>query len=113
MQFRALFTGSATSLYPGLGAGVAGGPYRSASPRLRRVLISWDGEPKYVDITANLLKGPDCGMFKVEVDGKPLVRGVTMEIEIFKDVLTQGGVKKERLRSSMMAEVEPRNSARK
>ncbi len=113
VQFRAAFESAPFSMYPMLSGGVPGGPYRSGTPRLRRVRLTWDGDSKYVDIAANLLKGPDCGMFKVEVDGKPLVRGVTMEIEIFKDVLTQGGVQKERLRSSMMAEVEPRNSARK
>ncbi len=113
MQFRAVYQSAPTSVFPGESGGVASGPYRSATPRLRRVLFTWDGETKYVDVMANLLKGPDCGMFKVDVDGKPLVRGVTMEIEIFKDVLTQGGVQKERLRSAMMAEVEPRNNAKK
>jgi type II secretory pathway pseudopilin PulG len=113
VQFRSVFQAQPVSVYPGLTGGVGSGPYRAATPRLRRVFVQWDGGAKYVDITANLLKGPDCGMFKVEVDGKPLVRGVTMEIEIFKDVITQGGVKKERLRSAMMAEVEPRNSAKK
>ncbi len=115
MQFRAAFLSSPYSAYPGVTGGStgSGGPYRSATPRLRRVNVAWDGGEKYLDISANLLKGPDCGLFTVQVDGKPLVRGVTMEIEIFKDVLTQGGVKKERLRSSMMAEVEPRNSTKK
>jgi len=40
-----------------------------------------------------------------------LVQGVTMEIEIFKDVRTQTS-KRERLRSAMTAEVEPRNSGK-
>lgn len=66
-----------------------------------------------MDIVANMLKGPDCGIFKVDVDGKSLVRGVTMEIEIYKDIVSQGGVKKERLRSAMMAEIDPRNSTKK
>jgi hypothetical protein len=113
LQFRTVFQSAPFSVYPGGSGGTGAGPYRKATPRLRRVLITWDGETKYVDIVANLLKGPDCGIFKVEVDGKPLVRGVTMEIEIFKDVLTQGGMKKERLRSAMMAEIEPRNSSKK
>ena len=112
VQFRALFAAQPASQYPGLGGVGSAGPYRSATPRLRRVLLSWDGEEKYVDIAATLLKGPDCGRFSVKVDDKPLVRGVTMEIEIFKDVTTQGGVQKERLRSAMTAEVEPRNSGK-
>jgi|GEM_PF-1352078 len=112
VQFRALFAAQPASQYPGLGGVGSAGPYRSATPRLRRVLLSWDGEEKDVDIAATLLKGPDCGRFSVKVDDKPLVRGVTMEIEIFKDVTTQGGVQKERLRSAMTAEVEPRNSGK-
>jgi hypothetical protein len=78
---------------------------------LRRALFTWDGEMKYVDITGNLLKGPDCGMIKVDVDGRPLVKGVSMEIEIFKDVRGIGGVT-QRLRSSMTAEIDPRNSGK-
>ena len=74
-------------------------------------MFMWEGEEKYVDITAALLKGPDCGIFKVDVDGQELVRGVTMEIEIFKDVRGQGGVQT-RLRSAMTAEVDPRNSGK-
>lgn len=87
------------------------GPYRSNTPRLRRVLITWAGEEKYVDVSATVLKGPDCGIFTVDVDGRELVQGVTMEIEIFKDVRTQTS-KRERLRSAMTAEVEPRNSGK-
>lgn len=75
------------------------------------MLFTWDGEEKYVDVAAQLLKSPDCGIFRVDVDGRDLVQGVTMEIEIFKDVRTQGAAK-ERLRSAMTAEVEPRNSGK-
>jgi type II secretory pathway pseudopilin PulG len=113
LQFRAVATSTPFSKFPGETGGLAIGPYRNATPRLRRAFITWDGETKYVDIVANMLKGPDCGIFKVEVDGKAMVRGVTMEIEIYKDVVSQGGVKTERLRSAMMAEIEPRNSAKK
>ena len=112
VQFRSVFTAQPASQYPGLGGLGSAGPYRSATPKLRWARFTWDGEEKYVDVTADLLKSPDCGLFEVKVDGKPLVRGVTMEIEIFKDVLTQGGVKMERLRSAMTAEIEPRNSGK-
>ena len=111
VQFRAAFTAQPASQYPGSGGLGASGPYRSDTPRLRRVMFTWEGEEKYVDITAALLKGPDCGIFKVDVDGQELVRGVTMEIEIFKDVRGQGGVQT-RLRSAMTAEVDPRNSGK-
>jgi hypothetical protein len=48
-------------------------------------------------------------MFRVDVDGRELVQGVTMEIAIFKDVRTLGG-RLLRLSSAMTAEVDPRNS---
>ncbi len=111
VQFRAAFTAQPASVYPGGGGLGVAGPYRSDTPRLSRVLFTWDGEDKYVDVTATLLKGPDCGVFKVDVDGEQMVSGVTMEIEIFKDVRLQGGVKT-RLRSAMTAEVDPRNSGK-
>mgnify|MGYP001435623407 CR=1 FL=1 len=112
VQFRAVYTAQPASSSPETAGGLgSAGPYRSDTPRLRRVLFTWDGEEKYVDIAAELLKSPDCGIFKVDVDGRDLVQGVTMEIEIFKDVLTQGAAK-ERLRSSLTAEVEPRNSGK-
>ena len=111
VQFRAVFSAQPAKNYPGAGGVGSTGPYRSATPRLRRALFTWDGEEKYVDVSAELLKSPDCGLFTVDVDGREMVQGVTMEIEIFKDVLTQGSVK-ERLRSAMTAEVEPRNSGK-
>lgn len=111
VQFRAVFTAQPASQYPGAGGVGSSGPYRSDTPRLRRVLFTWEGQERYIDITANILKGPDCGIFKVDVDGQELVRGATMEIEIFKDVRTQGGVQT-RLRSAMTAEVDPRNSGK-
>ncbi|MDA3923565.1 MAG: hypothetical protein PF904_02565 [Kiritimatiellae bacterium] len=110
-QFRTVMKAQPFSQFPG-SSGSLTGPYRSETPRLQHVLIKWNGESKYVDVTANLLKSPDCGRFKVEVDGKPLIKGVTMEIEVFKDVPMMGS-KMQRLRSAVMAEVEPRNSQTK
>ena len=111
VQFRAVFTAQPCSQYPGATGVTTKGPYRSATPKVCRVLFTWDGEQKYVDVNADLLKGTDCGIFRVDVDGQSLVRGVTMDIEIFKDLRTQGGAK-ERIRSAMTAEVEPRNSGK-
>ena len=111
LQFRAEMQAQPFSQLPEM-TGTMNGPYRCDTPRLHHVLIKWDGETKYVDIMANLLKSPECGMFKVEMNGKPLIRGVRMEIEIFKDIRTMGG-QTERIRSSMMAEVEPRNTKKK
>ncbi len=112
IQFRTLAVAQPNSLFPGVSGAAVKGPYRSDTPRLHRVLFTWAGEEKYVDIAGTLLKNPDCGIFKVEVNDKPLIRGVTMEIEIFKDINTMGN-RKERIKSGMMAEVEPRNSKRR
>ncbi|MFO7937862.1 MAG: hypothetical protein R6V06_09700, partial [Kiritimatiellia bacterium] len=109
VQFRTFMKSLPWSAFPGESGGNDEGPFRSTTPKLNKVFMQWDGEEKYVDVVGTLMKGPDCGRFKVEVDGKPMIRGVTMEIEIFKDIATMGN-KKERLRSTMMAEVEPRNS---
>ncbi len=113
VQFRAVFTAQHASLFPNdakTGYGLQG-PYRSDTPKLQWARFTWDGEEKFVDVTADLLKSPDGGKFEVNVDGKPLVRGVTMELEIYKDVRT-GGAAKERLTSGMTVEIEPRNSGR-
>ena len=109
VQFRVVSVAQENRLFPGSKDIGGPGPFRSDTPRLHRVLFKWDGEEKYIDVTGRLLKNPDCGIFTVEVDGKPLIRGVTMVIEIFKDINTMGN-RQQRLRSSMMAEVEPRNS---
>ncbi len=113
VQFRAVFTAQPARDYPNAGnAGVgSAGPYRSNTPRLRLARFKWEGAEQYVDVAAELLKSPDCGIFEVDVDGRSLVQGVTMEIEIFKDVRTRGG-RTMRLHSAMMAEVDPRNSSK-
>ena len=110
VQFRAVLTAQPSRFYPGTGDVGGHGPYRSDTPRLRQARFVWDGEERYVDVAADLLKSPDCGIFKVDVDGRELIQGVTMEIEIFKDVRTEGG-RKTRLRSAMTAEVDPRNES--
>jgi prepilin-type N-terminal cleavage/methylation domain-containing protein len=114
VQFRTVYTAQPARKYPNdpdqAGIGSAG-PYRSNTPRLRRARFTWDGPEKYVDIAADVLKSPDCGIFKVDVDGHDLVQGVTMDIEIFKDARIPGG-RKQRLRSVMSAEVDPRNSGK-
>ncbi|HRT28260.1 MAG TPA: type II secretion system protein [Kiritimatiellia bacterium] len=114
VQFRCVLEAQQARTYPAgsSAGGVTGtGPYRRDTPRVRRVCFNWPGAEKYVDVSATVLKGPDCGIFAVDVDGRELVQGVTMEIEIFKDIRAQTG-RRERLRSAMTAEVEPRNSGK-
>jgi type II secretory pathway pseudopilin PulG len=113
VQFRAHFESQKSHLPPDAGTLTASptGPYRNDTPRLRWVRFTWPGEKKYVDVAGELLQGPDCGIFTVKVNGQELVRGVTMEIEIFKDIRGAGG-KPLRITSSISAEVDPRNSGK-
>ncbi len=113
VQFRAKFESQISRLPPDSGTITASptGPYRNDTPRLRWVRYTWPGEKKYVDVAGELLQGPDCGIFTVKVNGQELVRGVTMEIEIFKDIRGVGG-KPLRITSSISAEVDPRNSGK-
>ena len=65
VQFRAAFVAQPASQYPGGGGLGSAGPYRSATPKLRRAQFSWEGEEKYVELTADWLKSPECGTFDV------------------------------------------------
>jgi hypothetical protein len=62
-----------------------------------------------VDVSAMVTRGPEYGEFEVLLDGTNLYKGVRIDLSIFKDVTGFGG-KQSRMTSSMMAEVEPRNS---
>jgi type II secretory pathway pseudopilin PulG len=114
VQFKTDLQSQKSHLAPDTGsitASASPGPYRNDTPRLRWVNFKWPGPQKYVDVAAELLKGPDCGIFSVKVNGQELVRGVTMEIEIFKDIRGAGGVPL-RITSAISAEVDPRNSGK-
>jgi len=114
IQFKAYYVSQKSHLPPDAGAAISStspGPYRNDTPRLRWARVTYPGLTKYVDVAGELLKGPDCGIFTVKVNGKELVRGVTMEIEIFKDVRGIGGIPI-RLKSAASAEVDPRNSGK-
>ena len=112
VQFRTAFESQKSHLAPDTGSITSSsfpGPYHNDTPRLRWARFTWDGDKKYVEVSADLLKGPDCGIFTVTVNGEELVRGVTMEIEIFKDIRGAGGLPL-RITSGISAEVDPRNS---
>jgi prepilin-type N-terminal cleavage/methylation domain-containing protein len=114
VQFRTVFVSQKSHIAPDVGAITASsypGPYHNDTPKLRWARFTWDGEKKYVEVSADLLKGPDRGIFKVTVNGQELVRGVTMEIEIFKDIRGVGGLPI-RITSGISAEVDPRNSGK-
>ncbi|MBM4163351.1 MAG: prepilin-type N-terminal cleavage/methylation domain-containing protein [Lentisphaerae bacterium] len=83
----------------------------SLSPILHHVRLRWDAPPALVNLSGVLYKGPDRGAFELLVDGQPLVRSVRVELTLFRDIPTIN-YKSERLTSSMVAEVEPRNTGR-
>ncbi len=81
------------------------------SPNLKKVAVRWPGESRIVDLAAMATTGPDYGIWEVKVDGKSPVKGVTVDLTIYKDVPAFGG-KSTRLTSSMVTEIEPRNTGR-
>ncbi|MBM4147544.1 MAG: hypothetical protein FJ224_00660 [Lentisphaerae bacterium] len=80
------------------------------TPLLKDVRIRWIGVKRGVDVAAVVTKGPDYGVVKVTVDGKPLSSGLMIDLEIFKEARGFKGTKL--MTSSLRAEVMPRNSGR-
>jgi hypothetical protein len=82
-----------------------------ATPRLRDAAIRWQGETKVTDIASTLTRGPNYGIVEMTVDGRPLTKGLTIDLTIYEDVVGLG-TNSHRLTSSMIAEVEPRNTGK-
>jgi len=81
------------------------------TPRLKDVTLRWQGERRITDVGGTFTTGPDYGIFKLLVDGNELKKGVRVELTIFEDVAGFAG-KTKRVTSSMVAEVEPRNTGK-
>jgi len=81
-------------------------------PAIRDVIIRWTGETRVTDIGATMTVGPDYGIHQLMVDGKPLVKGVTIDLTIFKNMINVGGGSSNRLTSTATVEVEPRNTGK-
>lgn len=81
-------------------------------PKLKDVTIRWNGITRLTDIGGTLTMGPDYGIMEVTVDNKPLVRGMTVDLTIYKDVPGFGGRGSNRLTSTLTTEVEPRNTGK-
>ncbi len=76
--------------------GIAGGRYvqyealfRSSSPyqttpKLRDTTITWHGATGLVDLVVGFARGPDYGIVKAEVNGQQFIKGIEVEMEIFK-----------------------------
>ena len=71
-----------------------------STPLVKDVTIDWAGPTRITDIAATFTKGPDKGIYELTVDGKPLVKGVTVNIEIYEEAVTYAGDTK-RLTSAM------------
>lgn len=51
---------------------------------LRDVTIDWPGQTGLVDLLVDFGKGPDCGIVSAKVDGQTFVKGIQVEMSIFK-----------------------------
>ena len=82
-----------------------------SSPKLQDVTINWTGPTKITDVVATLTKSPEGGVYEVSIDGKKLVKGLMVDLEIYEDVTVFGG-QTVRLTSQMVQEIEPRNTGK-
>jgi hypothetical protein len=80
------------------------------APRLKDVVVKWPGPERFVDIAGAFTKGPDHGVFELSIDGKTLVRAVTIDMTIFKDIQSYKAIR--RITSSLTAEIRPRNTGK-
>ena len=80
------------------------------TPRVEDVTVIWEGGSRAVDVGGTITRGPDYGVFEVTVDGGPLTTAMRIDLEIFKDIRSFGGL--QRVRSSIASEVSPRNTGR-
>jgi hypothetical protein len=74
VQYEALFTIDSTGL-PGMHTNTA---------ILRDITIDWDVPTGLVDLQVDFAKGPDYGIVSATVDGQSFVKGLEIEMEIFK-----------------------------
>jgi hypothetical protein len=51
---------------------------------LRDVTIDWPGQTGLVDLLIDFGKGPDCGIINAKVNGETFVKGVKVDMSIFK-----------------------------
>ena len=63
------------------------------------------------DLGGSFTTGPDHGVVELLVDGAPLVQGLTVDLMVYKDVAL-GSAGRQRLTSTVFAEMSPRNTGR-
>ncbi len=66
-------------------AGVVGAHTNRPTAVLRDLTIDWPGARGLVDLTVDFGRGPDLGIVNATVDGQALIKGVVVEMTIFKE----------------------------
>lgn len=80
----------------------------SCTPLLQRFNLSWDGASRFVSMEGKFSVGNTHGIYEVEVNGVPMLRGVTIDLTVYKDIAVGFGDPK-RITASAYTEVVPRN----
>ncbi|MBU4365745.1 MAG: hypothetical protein KKF10_01275, partial [Verrucomicrobia bacterium] len=75
VQYEALFAIDSTGLLTGTHTNTA---------ILRDITIDWDAPTGLVDLQVDFARGPDYGIVSATVDGQSFVKGLEIEMEIFK-----------------------------
>jgi hypothetical protein len=81
----------------------------SETPKLKDVTVNWTGAKQMVAIGGIFTRGPDYGIFSIDVDGKPLRAALIVDLEIYKDVRAENNEMR-RVTSGLKVELTPRNS---
>jgi prepilin-type N-terminal cleavage/methylation domain-containing protein len=81
------------------------------TPVLKDVTIRWTGVTKVVDVTGEMTAGPNYGISSLTIDDRRLLKGIKINLTIFKDIAGWTPTQM-RMTSSMSAEVEPRNTGK-
>jgi prepilin-type N-terminal cleavage/methylation domain-containing protein len=84
-------------------------PTMLITPKLKEFTIKWHGPERAVDIGGDFTRGPEYGVFEVMADGREIVTGLSVDIEIYKG--TRSFSDSKTLRSGLTVEINPRNTA--
>jgi hypothetical protein len=77
-------------------------------PKLKSVTIRWNGPKRVVEVGGTFAKGPDHGTYRLSVDGRDILTGVSVDLQIFKYV--RGHRSSQMVCSRATAEVKPLNT---
>lgn len=80
----------------------------SGTPQLQDFAVSWEAEPRFVSIEGKFSVANTHGIYEVEVNGVPMLRGVTVDLTVYKDV-PMGFGEPRRIEAKAYTEIVPRN----